>query len=179
MPVEALKSLLIKEHSKKNTVHLANLIMQGKLKMKDVFDLIESQQPIYSQRAAWITSTIEDIQPGFLHDFYDELISLTKKKHHDAVLRATYRSLSKFKIEEKDQGIVFDNGITLLQKKDTAFAIKAWIIDLLMNISKDYPELQSEILFCIKDQTINATPGLKGKIKKTIQIINNNLALNK
>lgn len=174
MPIRDLKAALNKEHSKVNTVKIVEQLIKRPLELKTVFTIIQQNETVLAQRAAWIISTIQDTQPNLLAPFYRDLLSLVDRKYHDAVLRASLRSLSKMNIEEKDQGALFDKILILLQKKQTATAIKAWIIDILMSISGKFPTLQQEIKITLEDQLINATPGLKNKIVKAIQKINNN-----
>jgi hypothetical protein len=174
MSVKALKFQLQVEHSKKNTNFIVQEIQAKNLDLKDVFKVIKKNETLFSQRAAWVISSLSDQNNYLLKPYYQELISLIDSKYHDAVLRATFRILSTMKILEKDQGFVFETGINFLNDKHTAVAIKAWAIDVLMQIATPYPELQNEILLSIKPQLLNASSGLKGKILKTIQKINDN-----
>jgi len=174
MSVKALKVQLQVAHSKENTNLIVQNIQAKNLNLNDVFSVIKQNEPLFSQRAAWIISTLSDQNNDLLKPYYHELISLVDAKYHDAVLRATFRTLSGMKIQEKDQGFIFDTSIKLLTRKHTAVAVKAWIIDVLMHIAIPYPELQNEILLSIKPQLLYSSSGLKGKILKTIQKISDN-----
>ena len=79
-------------------------------------------------------------------------------------------------IQEKHQGILFENGLILLNKKNTATAIKTWIIEVLMKISQPYEELQNELKIVLESQIKTASVGIKGKMTKVIQKINNNFS---
>lgn len=174
MSVKEIKEKLQTEHSKKNTVSIAQKIKEGTYKLADVFEIIADNEPLFSQRAAWIISTLYDQNRELLASFYHELISLIDGKYHDAVLRASFRALSSMEIKENEQGLIFDKSMSLLQSKRTAIAIKIWIIDVLMNIAKPHTELQNEIKQALELQLPSASSGLKGKIVKTIQKINDN-----
>ena len=174
MSVKELKKQLQFEHSKKNTNLIVEKIQSGKFNLSDVFIIIKENEALFAQRAAWILSTLSDKKKESLAPHYNELISFIDKKYHNAVLRATYRTLSSMNIKEKDQGLVFDKSLIFLNSKHTAVAIKSWAIDVLMNIAVPYPELQNEILLSIKPQLPHTSAGLKGKIMKTIKKINDN-----
>ncbi|MFT6717320.1 MAG: hypothetical protein ACJA0Q_001972 [Saprospiraceae bacterium] len=169
-----LKEMLLLEHSKKNTLFIVNKILQRELKLSDVFLIIKLNEPVLAQRAAWIISTLNDRNPQLIAPHLKDLISLIDRKHHDAVLRATFRTLATKKIKDNEQGEVFEKSILLLNNKHTATAIKIWIIDVLMNIAKPHPELQTEIATSLSLQRDGASKGLKGKITKTIVKINDN-----
>jgi hypothetical protein len=172
--MKKLKNQLLVEHSKKNTIFIVQEIQAQNIALKDVFKVIKDNEPILSQRAAWVISTLSDQNNLLLKPFYAELISLINIKFHDAVLRSTFRTLASMQIARNDQGVVFEQGINLLSSKHTAPAIKAWIIEVLMKIAAPHQSLQQEILLVIKAQTHFASIGLKGKILKTIRKINDN-----
>jgi len=174
MSIEALISQLKVEHSKKNTTFIIEEISENKYSLTDVFMVIKDNQPLFSQRASWIISTISDNNPQLLMAHYQELITLIDRRYHDATLRAVFRVLSKININENEQGFVFEAGATLLANKKTATAIKIWIIDVLLKIARPYPELQNELIMILKLQLPNASVGLKGKILKTVIKINDN-----
>lgn len=174
MSIKELKKQLHLEHSKSNTNFIVTKIKSGQLSLPDVFSIIKDNEVLFAQRAAWIISTLSDQNKELLLPHYDDLISLIDRKHHDAVLRASYRTLASMTIMEKDQALLFDNSMFFLNNKHTAVAIKTWVIDVLMNIAAPYPDLQNEILLSIKPQLPFASSGLKGKIMKTIKKINDN-----
>lgn len=174
MSIKALKNQLLLEHSKKNTLFIVQAIQTQNLKLEDVFTIVKDNENILSQRAAWVISSVSDQEKKLIKPHYKTLVSLIDRKFHDAVLRAVFRTLSTLKIHSEDQGFVFEQGINLLNNKHTASGIKMWIIEVLMKIAAPHPSLQNEILLILKPQILQVSAGLKGKILKTIQKINDN-----
>ena len=174
MSVVLLKELLEKEHSKKNALFIAEKIINKEITFDILSKVILSNEDLYSQRAAWVISVLHEKNFTFEKAHYLSLVQMTEPRFHDAVARNSFRTLAKMKIDEKEKGILFDRGITLLQKKTTPTAILTWIIDLLMNIAYDSIELQQEIKLVIEGRIPTVSIGVKGKMVKAIQKINNN-----
>lgn len=173
--MEKLRELLKKEHSKKQTLEIVHFIDQQPNKLKTLIDIISANEPLFSQRAAWVLSVIGEQNITVLKVHIPHLINLLDKKYHDAVLRASYKCLSKLTIPEKLQGKTFDVSLHFLSQKSTPTGIKIWIIDVLMQIAKNHVELQQEISIVLTEQYKYCTVGLKGKIEKTLQKIKSNV----
>ena len=124
MPVEGLEILLRDEHSKTNTRKIAIQVLENSISIKTVFDVIKKNEKPFSQRAAWILSTLVEIKPHFLNGQYNVLLQLVDQKYHDAVLRSSLKVLSTMKIRDKDMSELFDKSISLIKNKNTAVAIK-------------------------------------------------------
>ena len=127
MPVEGLEILLRDEHSKTNTRKIAIQVLENSISIKTVFDVIKKNEKPFSQRAAWILSTLVEIKPHFLNGQYNVLLQLVDQKYHDAVLRSSLKVLSTMKIRDKDMSELFDKSISLIKNKNTAVAIKLWV----------------------------------------------------
>jgi hypothetical protein len=171
MPVKKLEILLRDEHSKTNTRKIAHMIIKEEVAIKTVFEVIKKNEKPYSQRAAWILSTVEELQPRFLDSNYAETLNLVDRKYHDAVLRSSLKVLSCMRIKEKDMSKLFDKSTSLIKSKNTAVAIKLWALDVAIKIADKHPELFQEIKFYIDENVKNASPGWKNKIKNTLQSI--------
>lgn len=167
--IEVIKSLLLQEHSKKQTVIITDLVIYKNEKLCTVFDIIKQNEPILSQRAAWVLAVLAEKSAVKLVPFIPDLISFLKPKYHNAVLRASSKALAKIEIPLQYKGELFDVGMNFLNNKKTATAIKTWIIDILVTISKDYPELQNELYLSLKDQIKQSEKGIRGKMTKVIQ----------
>ena len=175
MGVIDLKKKLIQEHSKKQTNLIVDLVLKNEENLKDVFEIIKSNEAIYSQRAAWIVSTISEINAHLLSPYIKDLIFCIKTDYHDAVLRSCFKCLSKITIPKKHLVELFDLNIYFLSLKSTKTGIKCWNIDLAMKLSENFPELQNEINEVLLLQFNDAGKGIRGKMTKTIQKIAVNL----
>lgn len=174
MSLDLIKQLLEEEHSKKQTTFLVELILKNEIQLTSVFQIINGTNKKHTQRAAWIIGTLADVDVQKLNGFQNELSELVSKNIHDAVLRNCFRALAVMQIKEELQGVLFDSGINLLYRSSTATAVKTWIIEVLLKIAEPYAELQIELKTCLESQLKNASKGIKGKMTKVIQKINNN-----
>ncbi len=72
-------------------------------------------------------------------------------------------------LTEEEFGILADLAFTWAEDPKQAIAVKAFSIDILINVIKTYPEAINEVIAIIESILPDASSGLKNKCKKTLK----------
>lgn len=154
-----LKKLLEEEHSKKQKDIIVKEILAGKIPLKSLIKVIQSNEGIYAQRGAYVITGLHDDAPQLLTKYIPELLDAIKPTSHQAIPRAVYRYLTEAEIPEVFEGELFEEGMQQFISKKTPIAVKAHLMTILTRIALKYPELQHEVIFAIKDQLPDSSKG--------------------
>jgi hypothetical protein len=164
-----LREEILKEHSKTHALTIANYACESKNNFKELMKCFLDEEYRLAQRAAWSVSWAAKQKPGMIYPHIKDLVSVLNKKNvHDAVIRNSVRVLQEIEIPEKYQGEVMDACFQFLEKTSTPVAIKAFALTTLFNLSKEYPEIKSELKLIINDRLDHETAAFKSRAKKIL-----------
>ncbi|MNE31058.1 hypothetical protein D3C80_1246050 [compost metagenome] len=165
-----LREALIQEHSKAQKDEIVNWIGNSESRFNELFTLFMNEEHRLVQCAAWPLSDCVINHPAFIHDKYDELIVMLKKKDvHDAVKRNITRILQQVDIPEDYCGDIMNLAVDFVSSPKEAVAIKVFSLTILQNIAQKYPEIVPEIRLIIADQFEHQTPGFKSRATKFLK----------
>jgi len=161
-----LKDTLLKEHSKAQCDKITNYIGSDKKKFADLMKLFFEGEYRVTQRAAWPMSYCVRNHPELITPYFKKLIDkLGTSGEHDAVIRNIVRLLQDVQIPEKFHGQVMTLCFDFIQSNETAVAIKAFSLSILKNLSKQYPEITSEIKTIIEERWEHETAAFRSRAK--------------
>lgn len=167
--MEKLRTLLEAEHSKRQKDLITAAILRKKIKVKDLIEIIRSNDGIYAQRGAYVITGITDEQPELLQPFIIDLWHSITPTSHDAIPRCVYRYLAMQGVPEAIEGEVFEAGCKAFIKKSTPIAINAHIMTILTTIALKYPELKDEVIFLIKEQLPDCPKSYAARARKELK----------
>ena len=168
-----LKEEILKEHSKKQTLKIANYIGNDKKRFAELMHLFFANQYRVTQRAAWIVSNCFQKYPELLNTYLKPMIkNLEKENLHDAVKRNTLRILQFVSISKDLQGIAFQNCMNLFLLPDEAIAVKVFAMTVMANICKQEPELKNELILVIEEQMPYGSAAYKSRGTKILKLLN-------
>ena len=94
-----------------------------------------------------VLSAVFDRNPKLILPHLKELIELLLEKPiHVAITRNIIRILQFCQIPEEFQSVLFDYCLELLEKPKTSIAVKAFSMQILVNLCKLHPELKQELI---------------------------------
>lgn len=159
-----MRELLAKKASRANSYQVVALVLNDPANYAELVKIIANYECPYSEKAAWAVSHCFDEKGGFFDNHLAEFVSiLASEVYSDSVKRNIVRVLQFTQIPEKHQASVINSCFELIQKKETAIAVKAFSLGILENMVKIYPELKNELLACIEDLLPSASSGLKNR----------------
>lgn len=164
-----LRSEILKEHSKRQTLFIVNYIGDDPVKFKELVRLFLSGEYRVTQRAAWVLSDCIEAHPKFLSSCLKALIlNLEKENLHDAVKRNTLRVLQNASIPEELQGRLYNICMQYLYS-DEAIAIQVFAMTVVANIVKQHPDLAVELKTLIESRLEESSAGFKARARKVLK----------
>jgi hypothetical protein len=125
-----------------------------------------------AQRAAWSVSLATEKNPALIQPYIKDLVAqLNKKNSHPAVIRNSVRILEQITIPEKYHGEVMTGCFGFIENPATPVAIKAYSLTTLFNLTKNYPEIKSELTLLIEENMDRETAAFKSRGKKILKAL--------
>lgn len=162
---------LLAEPSKRNTEYIAAVVGQDKKLFKQLMELIYTNEPWVSGRAAWVVETIWLKYPQFIDPYIDQMIDFLPKAKYNNQCRHFTKILSTLNLYELDDehlGILIDCCFTWLKDPKYPTAVKMFSMQILQNFVRLEPDIATELIAIIENQMEDATPGFKNRRRKTL-----------
>lgn len=170
-----LREEILLEHSKENSVRIANWIGNDCKRFAALMKLFLGNEKIVVQRSAWILSICADSYPELARPYLKQLIAKCHKEGiHVAVKRNVTRILAHITIPPELHEDAMNLCFELLSNPKETVAVRCWSMDILTQLSITYPEIKSEIKHIIEDalEYQETTAGFQSKANKTLKIFN-------
>jgi uncharacterized protein (UPF0147 family) len=163
---------LLKEHSKKQSIKIANYIDDDAKLFETLIKLVMDDDTVVAQRAAWVMSFCSKKNPAIVLPHLSKLIKhLYNENLHDAVKRNTIRVMQTIKIPKNVQGAAVDICFKFVTSNNEATAIKAFAITVLANICKEESELKNELLLVVKQQMLHGSAAIISRGNRTLRLL--------
>ena len=162
--------MLLEEHSKAQCNKVVAYVGNDKDRFAQLMKLFFEGEYRVTQRAAWPMSYCVRKHPELITPYFKKLIEkLGKPGEHDAVVRNIVRLLQDVHIPEKFHGQVMTICFNFIQSNETAVAIKAFSLTILKNLSKQYPEIRSEIKTIIEERWEYETAAFRARAREFLK----------
>ena len=161
-----IKEALLKEHSKKNSVAIANWIGNNKVRFEELMDLFLYSEYRITQRAAYAMLFVSDKHIDLFQPYIGVLLNnLESRKVHIAVKRNTIRLFQNLHIPKKFQGQAVAICFEYLESATEAIAVKCFAMKVLANICESEPELIPELKILVENQYPYGSAGFQARSK--------------
>jgi hypothetical protein len=164
-----IRQALLTEHSKTQVLAIAAYIGNNPERFRVLMDIFFHEKYRLVQRSAWALSYVIDSHPSLIQPYLAQTIDLLNAgKQPDAVPRNILRILQKIEVPEYLQGKLMDICFTFVQEPGTPIAIKAFSLTVLHNLSKQYPEILSELQTVIRERLPYETAAFHSRARKIL-----------
>ena len=119
-------------------------------------------------RACWILDGSDEKNPGMAHKHISKIVLSLPDLASKGALRSLLRLLCRYKISEKDQGLLIDLCFGYMVSELYPVAVKVHSMQIIYNHVLIYPELKAELKTVIQDQIDNNSVGFKSRGKRII-----------
>lgn len=165
-----LRYEILKEHSRKQSLKIAEWIGSSAVKFKKLLNLFLYDEYRVGQRSAWVITfvgakypkLIEDNIHAFVKRLYDKDIPVSVKRN-------TVRVLQFLKIPKSLHARVMNICIGFLLDPNETVAVKVFSMTVLAHLAMQYPEIRNELEYIIKSQLQNSTVGFKARARKVLK----------
>lgn len=161
---------LLKEHSKRHTILIANYIGNSGQRFNLLIKIALSNKPVISQRAAWVLAVCNDRNPHLVCCFLPDLIRMLEKEVHPGVKRNILKILQNHQIPVTQEGKLFDILFKIIQSKDEPVAIKVFSLNNILKLVIKYPDLKTEFVALIKMYYPHAGAAFRSRAVKILQL---------
>ncbi len=167
-----IKEELTREHSKALTMRIVKYIGDDKDRFKELITLFLGDNYRLTQRAAWPLAYCCLEQPQLAKQYQKKLLQkLQEPNQHDAVKRNILRIWTEQMPPQELWGELFDICYTFARSKDEPGAIKAFSLHVMSHITKQFPELASELRMLVEDLMPMGTPAIVSRGKKVLKLL--------
>ncbi len=162
-----IRETLLIEHSKANSLKIADFIGNDEAKFADLMKLFFADEYRVTQRAAYAFLITVDKHPELVKPYFKKLVSqLARKDAHDAVRRNVVRALQVIEIPKNLEGRIFSHCFDLVEDMSEPIAIRAFALTVATRIAKQEPALIDELCLAVEKFMKNPSPALKVRIRK-------------
>lgn len=120
-------------------------------------------------RAAWMMDYLAELDPSLPKRHIKHLWQQIPDEHPDGVKRSILRILTRYEIPEDQQGIATDLCLDWLVRESIPVAVKIYCMEILLMITREYPELKEEFSAIIEDQIPHNSVGYKARAAMVIK----------
>ena len=161
---------VLKEHSKKQTLHIAKAVGNDPNKFAEVMRLFFANEYRVTQRIAAVVNACFTAHPELLQAYLKPMLqNLSKPGLHDAVKRNTVRILQFVEIPEALQGLAYEQCMHLFLNHEEPIAVKVFAMQVMENICHVQPELSEELMLLIREQMPYGSTGFCNRGSKIIK----------
>lgn len=151
------------EMSKKNIDIVVNSILQNPDNFDILFQLCFDNDETTARRAAWAIEHCFIKAPQLITPYLKTVVEQFPKIEHDSIRRHFSKILSCSNLEELADGTFIDTCFNWLLNSAIPVAVKAHCMQILFNLTSQYPELSIELMAVIEGLLPEASTGLKNK----------------
>ena len=137
-------------------------------KFLELLELTLYEKDPIAWRACWILDGSDEKNPGLAHKHISKIVQRLPDLASKGALRSLLRLLCRYKISEKDQGLLIDLCFGYMVSELYPVAVKVYSMQILYNHVLIYPELKEELKTVIQDQIDNNSVGFKSRGKRII-----------
>ncbi len=134
----------------------------------DLINLAFSKEMPACWRAAWVMDHLSELHPTLPENHIDQLWKNIPDQA-DGVKRSILRMLCRYEIPKEQQGVATDLCLDWLVKESVPVAIKVYCMEILLNITREYPDLKEEFIAILEDQMPHNSAGFKARAVKIIK----------
>lgn len=164
-----IKKELLKGHSKAITHRIIRYVGTDKARFKALVDVFLEGPHRITQRAAWPLSYCVRNHPPLLEKHYKSILGMLDKDGiHDGVKRNIVRLLQFVDIPTRYQGQVIEQCFRLMEPQEP-IAVRVFAMTVIANLSKQHPDLKTELKLVIEDQLPFGTPAYLSRSKKILK----------
>jgi hypothetical protein len=161
-----LKDEILREHSKRQAIKIANWIGPDKRRFKQLMELFLEGEYRVTQRSAWIVGCCADRYPFLIAPWLGAMIKRMQEPGvHVAVKRNVVRILQFVEIPKPLLGTVVSLCFDYLGSADEPIAVRALSMTVLLNASQHEPDLKNELETLIAQVLPSAGPAIQARAR--------------
>ena len=145
MPIIDLEVKLKDCNSREKSHRLKSEFLIEKTSLDELYLLLKFRDPEFNHRASWVFNHIIEEKPILLEPYIDDLITWLPNSV-SSTQRDTLRSVTKYGVPTKNEGVWIDICFNFILDPDQAVAVKVHAMEIAFKLTKKHPDLKNELL---------------------------------
>lgn len=166
--MEKIRELLSGDSSRSFTDCMSALIINDEKLRGEFWEMFFANEEPYSRRAAWALDTVCESHPEWAQPYAKRLIEALRAFEHDGLKRHSLHLLTRIDIPDEVKGDLADVCFGWLLSPSEAVAAKVYAMEILYNLSQEFPEIKRELIDSIEFGMHEGTPGYRNLAKKLL-----------
>jgi hypothetical protein len=144
-------------------------------KFDKIMALVYKDEKQVSMRAAWVAFLAYERHPKLVRKHKTRLFKALQTTKVDGVKRAVLKILYDLmdELPEDEFGKLADLAFSWAGDPGQAIAVRAFSIDILLKVTKSYPDISPELIAVLQGIIPDGSRGLKNKCKKLLKELDN------
>jgi hypothetical protein len=164
-----IEKQLLAEHSRKNTEKIVRWIGNDPARVKAVMEVFLGDDPLLTQRAAWVVGVLADDRGRLLQPWLAKLMKKMREPGvHNAARRNVVRALQFVEIPPRLIGEVATVCFDELASPLSPIAVKACAMTVLQRVVHQEPDLGRELRLIIEQQLPYGAPAFHARAKRVL-----------
>lgn len=165
-----LLEAILEEHSKRQSIKIADWIGNNEKRFNQLIDLFFNGDEVVVQRSAWVLSHTADKYPVMVQKNLPKLVEkLNGINLHDAVKRNIVRILQFLPAPKRLHAQIMNVCFNYLSDPNQTIAVRCNSMTVLLNLSKQYPEIKNELRLIINGNLKSSSAGFAARSKKVLK----------
>jgi hypothetical protein len=167
-----LEAEILREHSKRQSLRIANWIGDDPGRFHELMELFFRGEYRITQRAAWTVCHCASVHPNLIKPWLKKMIRKARESGvHEAVPRNVFRIVEGIEIPSNLLGEVTTMCFDYLISENSPIAVKVYSMAILAKISRREPDLKKELCDVIEHMLPHSGPALQARGKKVLKQI--------
>ena len=167
-----LESEILREHSKRQTIALARWVGHDKNRFKKLMTLFLRGEYRVTQRSAWIVNECAEGSPELINPWLNPMVAKMQEPGvHGAVPRNVLRIFASIEIPKSLQGEVVTICFAYLMNPSSPIAVQVHAMSILVNISREEPDLKNEVRAVIESLLPQGGPAVNARARMVLKAL--------
>ncbi len=169
---EELKGMVYRMMGSSEVGWIASSAASNPVLFRKLIDFTEDKDPRIVFRSSWALTKVCDTNPSLFIDYMHVIVSKLLVCNNESAKRSFLKILTltgTASLSETERGQLTDLCFSLLRTKESAIAVKAYSMDVLYEISLDYPDIIHELAAALSMVPDDGSAGIKSKSRSLLK----------
>jgi len=151
---------------------IASSAAENPVLFRKLLDFSDDSDTRIAFRSSWALTKVCETDPSLFTKYLPEIVRKLQICINESARRSFLKILSltgTSLLNETDRGIVAEISFSQLRAKESAIAVKVYAMDVLYEISHDYPEMTHELAAVLSMMPDNGSAGIKSKCRSMLK----------
>lgn len=163
MTCKELAHRLSEDRSKASVNKLINEVLTQGLDWENFWNLNEETKLPTKWYMTWWLANYAEHDPIAIARQQDRLWTKLQDLDHEGMRRDLWKVLTKIKLHDELAGLAFDKALKTIASQKHAVAVRAYAMEVALNVALSYPELANEVIMILESLSPEEQASIKAR----------------